>query len=123
MNRQQRRANERRKEKSRTATYNITKMQLDEAVKKAAEKELDAAYQSGLEDGVGQALALLLTLPLEVLMDYYWKKSYERRIPEFVNHVIDYYELWQNGELDMDKLKEDLWKYGGVRLDVETNKE
>lgn len=123
MNRQHRRANERRKEKSRTATYNMTKMQLDEAVKKAAEKELDAAYQSGLEDGVSQALALLLTLPLEVLMDYYWKKSYERRIPEFVNHVLDYYELWQNGELDMDKLKEDLWKYGGVRLDVETNKE
>lgn len=25
-------------------------------------------------------------------------------------------EMWQNGELDMDKLKEDLWKYGGVKL-------
>lgn len=23
---------------------------------------------------------------------------------------------WQNGELDMDKLKEDLWEYGGVKL-------
>ncbi len=122
MNRQQRRANA-RKERKKTATYNMNQNQLDEAVKKTAEKELDAAYQSGLEDGVSQALALLLTLPLEVLMDYYWKKSYEKRIPEFVNHVLDYYELWQNGELDMDKLKEDLWKYGSVRLDVETYKE
>lgn len=28
-----------------------------------------------------------------------------------------YYEKWQNDELDMDKLKEDLWVYGGVRLE------
>ena len=25
-------------------------------------------------------------------------------------------EFWQNGELDMEKLKEDLWEYGGVKL-------
>lgn len=30
--------------------------------------------------------------------------------------VLEYYERWQNGELDMDKLKEDLWEYGGVKL-------
>ena len=28
-----------------------------------------------------------------------------------------YYEKWQNDELDIDKLKEDLWVYGGVRLE------
>lgn len=32
-------------------------------------------------------------------------------------HVLEYYEKWQNDELDMDKLKEDLWVYGGVRLE------
>lgn len=60
---------------------------------------------------------LLLTLPLEVLMDHYWPKSYAKRIPEFTEHVLEYYEKWQNDELDMDKLKEDLWVYGGVRLE------
>lgn len=30
--------------------------------------------------------------------------------------VLEYYERWQDGELDMDKLKEDLWVYGGVKL-------
>ena len=39
------------------------------------------------------------------------------RIPEFTEHVLEYYEKWQNDELDMDKLKEDLWVYGGVRLE------
>ena len=62
-------------------------------------------------------MVLLLTLPLEVLMDHYWQKSYAKRIPKFTEQVLEYYERWQNGELDMDKLKEDLWEYGGVRLE------
>lgn len=71
-----------------------------------------------LEGGdINQAMILLLTLPLEVLMDHYWPKSYAKRIPEFTEYVLKYYEKWQNDELDMDKLKEDLWVYGGVRLE------
>ena len=54
--------------------------------------------------------------PLEVLMDHYWTKTYAKRIPRFTELVLDYYERWHNGELDMDKLKEDLWEYGGVKL-------
>ena len=68
-------------------------------------------------DAINQAMILLLTLPLEVLMDHYWPKSYAKRIPEFTEYVLEYYEKWQNDELDMDKLKEDLWVYGGVRLE------
>lgn len=37
-------------------------------------------------------------------------------IPKFTELVLEYYERWQNGELDMEKLKEDLWEYGGVKL-------
>lgn len=72
--------------------------------------------QEATEEAVNTAMVLLLTLPLEVLMDYYWKKSYAKRIPKFVDRVLGYYEMWQNGELDMDKLKDDLWEYGGVKL-------
>ena len=118
MNRQQRRANERKNQKYKTATYNLTKSQLDSKVRESIDKELKQAYQDGLNEGVNQAMILLLTLPLEVLIDFYWKKSYEKKIPEFTSHVLDYYAAWQNGELDMDKLKADLWEYGGVRLEV-----
>ena len=62
-------------------------------------------------------MILLLTLPLEVLMDHYWPKSYAKKIPEFTNHVLEYYRMYENGEIDMDKLQEDLWVYGGVRLE------
>ena len=72
-----------------------------------------------MNESINTAMILLLTLPLEVLMDHYWPKSYAKKIPEFTNYVLEYYERWQNGELDMDELKEDLWEYGGVRLEAE----
>lgn len=121
MNRQQRRYAERKNQKYKTATYNLTKSQLDNAVRDSAKSELEKAYRDGVNEGVNQAMILLLTLPLEVLMDFYWKKSCAKRIPEFTQHVLDYYAAWQNGELDMDKLKEDLWEYGGVRLEESAN--
>lgn len=117
MNRQQRRANERKEIK--TKTYNFTEAQLQEYVKKAIEVELKNHHEEMMNDAVNTALALLLTLPLEVLMDYYWPKTYAKKIPEFTQHVLDYYAAWQNDELDMEELKKDLWEYGGVRLGEE----
>lgn len=103
--------------KAKAATYNLTKAQLDSMIKELMEEELANAKQEAAKEAVNTAMVLLLTLPLEVLMDHYWKKSYAKRIPEFTNYILNYYNMWQNGELDMDKLREDLWVYGGVRLE------
>lgn len=103
--------------KRKTVTYNLTKAQLDEMVHKEIEDKLIRMKREATADAVNTAMVLLLTLPLEVLMDHYWPKSYAKRIPEFTNYVLEYYERWQNGELDMDKMKEDLWEYGGLRLE------
>ena len=119
MNRQQRRAAERKEQKARTKTYNLTEGQLQAYVRQAIEKELKNDHEEVMNESTNTAMILLLTLPLEVLMDHYWPKSYAKKIPEFTKYVLEYYERWQNGELDMDKLKEDLWEYGGVRLEVE----
>lgn len=116
MGRAERRRAQKTEQKAKTATYNLTKSQLEAMVREQMEEELARVRQEAKDDAVNTAMVLLLTLPLEVLMDYYWPKSYAKRIPEFTNHVLEYYEKWQNGELDMDKLKEDLWVYGGVKL-------
>ena len=102
--------------KHKTVTYTLTQEQLDKIVRDKIGDELKRVKKEATEDAVNTAMILLLTLPLEVLMDYYWPKSYAKRIPKFTDRVIEYYERWQNGELDMDKLKEDLWNYGGVKL-------
>lgn len=103
--------------KAKTATYSLTKAQLDAMVREKIGEELERVKQEAMDNAVNTAMVLLLTLPLEVLMDHYWKKSYAKRIPEFTAHVLEYYEMWQNDELDMEKLKEDLWEYGHVRLE------
>lgn len=102
--------------KYKTVTYILTQEQLDKIVRDKIGDELKRVKKEATEDAVNTAMILLLTLPLEVLMDYYWPKSYAKRIPKFTDRVIEYYERWQNGELDMEKLKEDLWNYGGVKL-------
>lgn len=116
MGRAERRRAQREEQKAKTATYNLTKAQLDTAVRKQMGSELERIKQEATDDAVTTAMVLLLTLPLEVLMDYYWTKSYAKRIPKFTERILEYYEKWQNGELDMEKLKEDLWEYGGVKL-------
>lgn len=116
MGRAERRRAQKNEQKQKTATYNLTKAQLDAVVREKIGDELARVKREAAEEAVNTAMVLLLTLPLEVLMDHYWTKSYAKRIPEFTNHVLEYYEMWQNGELDMDKLKEDLWEYGGVKI-------
>lgn len=116
MGRAERRRAQKLEQKEKTATYNLTKAQLDAAVRERVGKELERIKQEAMDDVINTAMVLLLTLPLEVLMDHYWTKSYAKRIPKFTELVLEYYERWQNGELDMEKLKEDLWEYGGVKL-------
>lgn len=117
MNRAQRRREEREKIKARTKTYSFTEEQLKQVIQDSVNKEAAKIKREAAEEAVNTAMILFLTLPLEVLMDYYWQKSYAKRIPEFTERVLEYYERWQNGELDMEKLKQDLWEYGGVRLE------
>ena len=116
MGRAERRRTQKLEQKEKTATYNLTKAQLDVMVREKIGDELTRVKQEATDDAVNTAMVLLLTLPLEVLMDHYWTKSYAKRIPKFTERVLEYYEHWQNGELDMEKLKEDLWEYGGVKL-------
>lgn len=108
-----------REKRKSEVTYNLTRAQLDAFVQEQIGHRIKEAKEEATSEAINQAIALLLTLPLEVLMDHYWPKSYEKRLPGFVDKVIEYYEMWQDGKLDMDKMKEDLWQYGGVRLEPE----
>lgn len=107
----------REQEKAHTVTYNLTQAQLDAIVQEKIGVKIAENKKDVYEETVNTVLALVLTLPLEVLMDHYWPKSYRERLPGFVDKVLEYYGRWENGELDMDKLKEDLWEYGGIRLE------
>ena len=108
---------QREQKKAKTATYNLTKEQLDAMVEERIGTRIKEVKEAATYDAVNTAMTLLLVLPMEVLMDHYWQESYEKRIPEFTTYVLKYYEEWLNGELDMEQMKQDLWEYAGVRLE------
>lgn len=116
MGRAERRRQERASIKSKTKTYNFTKEQLEGEVRKYVELELAEIRQQVTEEAINTAMLLMLTLPMQVLINHYWQRSFPHRLPKFTDLLLDYYRKWQDGELDMDKLKADLWEFGGVKL-------
>ena len=127
MTRAERRRNQRTKEKAHTATYNLTEQQLDilirERIRDALDKAHEEGYEAGKDDGLGYALELLLLLPLGVLKDHYWKKTYDKKLPEFTQHVLDYYSKYLNDELDIEELRETLWECAGIRIEKREGRE
>ena len=97
-------------------TYQFTKEQIDAYVQEEVDRRLSNIKQEVMDESIAVAMELLFVLPMEVLMDNFWQKSCAQKIPKFTELLLEYYQAWENGELDMDKMKEDLWTYGGVRL-------
>lgn len=116
MNRAERRRIEKQQKKKRP-TYHYTDEYLKNKVSGLVQKELNTTRETIMNDAVNQAMLLLFVLPIEVLMDHYWQDCYEEKVPEFTQYLIDYYKDWQDGKLDMEEMKKDLWEYGGVRFE------
>ncbi len=86
-------------------TFMLTQAQIDDLKADATNKALN------------QALALLFTIPLEVLITDYWPKTAHKRGKEFTEKLLALYHKWEDGKVSMDDLKEDLWEYGGIRFE------
>lgn len=116
MNRAMRRANN---IEERPARYNLSIEQITNIVKKQIEDEIKVTKEKAMADGRTEALALMFMLPMEVLMNHYWQKGYAKKLPGFTEHLLDYYEKWIDGKLDLEQMKDHLWEYGGIRLEIE----
>ena len=68
------------------------------------------------------AMILTLTIPIKVLVEYYWQNlNYEELKEEtgiFAERMVDYYEAWQDGKIDILKLKDDLWNLTGIKIET-----
>lgn len=115
------RAERRRAEKSigKKPVYMVTEEQLDIMIHERMEKEWQQLKQQIADDTTNEILSVLFTLPMDVLIDDFWPKAYYKKIPEFTQKLLAKYNAYQNGEVDMEALKEKLWTYGGVKLIVE----
>lgn len=92
-------------------------LQKKQKVYTLTQSQIDKIRSDAMEEAVNQAMVLMLTLPLEVLITDYWTKTAYKRGQEFTQKVLDLYYRWETGEISMDDLKNDLWEYGGIRLE------
>lgn len=118
MNRAGKRRAEKEKRKRETSTYNLTKAQIDREIEKSIGKKLEEIKMESTD----AAMILTLTIPIKVLVEYYWQNlSYEELKEEtgiFAERMVDYYEAWQDGKIDILKLKDDLWNLTGIKIET-----
>lgn len=118
MSRAEIRRKQREEKQKKKKVYNFTEEQLQIYL----DRYFNTQYKKKKDEIFAECMTLTLVLPMEVLMDHYWKKSYQKKIPEFTSHVLEYFSKWENGELDIEELKKDLWEYGGVKLETNNDK-
>lgn len=106
--------------KANTVTYTFTQAQFDEKIQRAVREvlsmEKDKIRKEAYEEGVDDGFILMIGLPMKVLIDHYWPKSYEKQLPGFVDHILDYKEAVDRGEIDINELVNDIYELAGVKL-------
>ena len=117
MNRAGKRRAKKEENKKKIATYNLTKAQIDREIEKSIGKKLEDIKMESTD----AAMILTLTIPIKVLVEYYWKDLSREELKEetsiFAERMVDYYESWQNGEIDILKLKNELWDLTGIKIE------
>ena len=107
----------REKEKDSKVRYSFTAEQIDILVKERSAKILEELQVEALEDGIGAAMVLLLTVPLVILRDDYWPKTYKKKLPEFADKIIAMLNDWENDKIDLEALREEIWNDAGIRIE------
>ena len=117
MTRAERRRADKEALKKKTKTYNLTLEQLDTVVSESVAKEIQTIRGRAIEDTMSTMMILLLSLPQKVLKEHYWPKTYEKKLPDFTDMLLDYFIKWQNGDLDILELKAEAEKYGKIGIE------
>lgn len=106
-----------KKKKSKTPTYNVTEGQLNLMIEQKLNEAMERKRDAIVEEVTNQSVALMLMLPMKVLMEDYWPKSYKQKIPKFIDRTLELYSKWQDNKLDMKELEKELWESAGIRLE------
>lgn len=59
---------------------------------------------------------MMLVIPTNVLVEYYWQKSAKKRIPKFVEDCMSLYEAFTSGVVKMSEMVALTEEYAGIKL-------
>ena len=97
----------------------MTARELEQLEQRIRKEEQQKAKQIVLEQTKGlaeQILTMMLVIPTNVLVAYYWQKSAKKRIPKFVEDCMSLYEAFTNGTVKMSEMVALTEEYAGVKL-------
>ena len=104
--------------KDKVATYNYTQEQLDAIIRSRVQAQVETIKKQASKDAIEVAFTLMLAIPLTVLSDRYWIMSAKKRLPKFLDEVLKVYNRWDRGLLSMEELRDNLWNYGGIKIEA-----
>lgn len=95
-------------QKKKTKTFVLTQEQIDQM------------KEETINEAAAKAFFFMLAIPLEVLItEEYWKKSAKKKIPKFINDMIQLYKAYEEGSISMEEMESDLWEFAGIRCDLD----
>lgn len=107
--------------KKKTVTYNLTQEQLDAIVAAKVNEYIDREFtnirETVMNDAVVAAVRATYMIPLKIIKDKYWPKSYKRKLPGLAKEIVEMFDDWQNGRLDLRATEHELWDDAGVRFE------
>ena len=70
-------------------------------------------------DAVDKAFLYMLSIPLVILQEDYWKKTAKQRMPKFIDDVMSLYESVSKGIVTNKELADSLYESTGIRIEAE----
>lgn len=106
---------EQKEQKRKTKTYVLT----HEQIQKIRQQEYAKARKQILdksEELASEIFKMMLVIPTNILVNDYWKKTAETRIPKFVEDCIHLYESWTSGSVNVEEMCKLTERYGKIKL-------
>lgn len=114
VNRAERRRAAREAERG-AARYAVSRDQIAAAAREQYREDVMREREAARLDAAGDAVALMLAMPITVLNERYgWPPEMLRG---FVDGVLELYGEWERGEVSTGALERGLWEKCGVRLE------
>jgi hypothetical protein len=106
---------------------NKVQMQMKKA-KKAGMSPLDVQYMREIarkeaqkmeQEATEKAFLYMLSIPLIILFEDYWKKTAKKKAPKFIEDVASLYESVQMGVVTEQQLADSLYELAGIKIEAE----
>lgn len=102
-------------ESKRQKTYVLTIDEIDK-IRKDERDKVKELYLQKMDETSEEIILMMLAIPVNILVNDYWKKTAIKRIPKFVDDCMSLYQSFEAGAITMSEMIQVVEKYSKVKL-------